>query len=102
MGHGFNKETLGLNMSQQWAWDAALNTMFMVTSSFDCLQYAKMKGGGLQLLQIKNSFFSVNSVIEVFLLAQICSILLMLFSISACLIFVAGMVFCQAWLYIYV
>lgn len=43
MGHGFNKETLGLNMSQQWAWDAALNTMFMVTSSFDCLQYAKIE-----------------------------------------------------------
>ena len=27
MGRGFNKETLGLNMSQQWAWDAALKTL---------------------------------------------------------------------------
>ena len=26
-GCGFNKETLGLNMSQQWAWDAALKTV---------------------------------------------------------------------------
>ena len=27
VGRGFNKETLGLNMSQQWAWDAALKTV---------------------------------------------------------------------------
>ena len=27
MGHGFNMETLGLNISQQWAWDAALKTV---------------------------------------------------------------------------
>ena len=27
MGCGFNMEALGLNMSQQWAWDAALKTV---------------------------------------------------------------------------
>ena len=27
IGCGFNKETLGLNMLQQWAWDAALKTV---------------------------------------------------------------------------
>ena len=27
MGRGFNKETLGLNISQQRAWDAALKTV---------------------------------------------------------------------------
>ena len=27
MGRGFNKETLGLNIPQQWAWDAALKTV---------------------------------------------------------------------------
>ena len=48
MGCGFNTETLGLNMSQQWAWDAALKTVKVkvgLTSTFSS-NLQKLMGAG--------------------------------------------------------